>query len=76
MVKNRATVVLNSIYKKNNESLCSQCVCLRIFLSIPVSFASEERSFRKLALMKIFVCSPQRHRLGSKFYDPFPLSTS
>ena len=53
LVKNRALTILNSIYEKKIESLYPQiCVCLRIFLAIPVSVASGERSFSKLALIK------------------------
>ena len=52
-MKNRALSVLNYIYEKKIESLYPQiCVCMRIFLAIPVSVASGERSFSKLALIK------------------------
>ena len=53
LVKNRALTILNSIYEKKIESLYPQiCVCLRIFFAIPVSVASGECSFSKLALIK------------------------
>ncbi|CAB4018775.1 zinc finger MYM-type 1-like, partial [Paramuricea clavata] len=51
--RNRALSILNHIYDKKLECLYPQiCICLRIFLSIPVSVASGERSFSKLALIK------------------------
>lgn len=51
--KNKAIALLNYIFEKKIESLYPQiCICLRIFLSIPVSVASGERSFSKLALIK------------------------
>ena len=51
--RNKGLALLNLIYKKKLESLYPQvCICLRIFLSIPVSVASGERSFSKLALIK------------------------
>ena len=56
MVKNRVLVMLNSIYKRKIESLFPQ-LCLRIFLVTPVSLASEECSFRKLALIRNRLCS-------------------
>ena len=51
--KNKAIALLNYIFEKKIETLYPQiCICLRIFLSIPVSVASGERSFSKLALIK------------------------
>ena len=51
--RNRALGIINHIYEKKLECLYPQiCICLRIFLSIPVSVASGERSFSKLALIK------------------------
>ena len=51
--KGKTLALLTSIYEKRAENLYSQiCVCLRIFLSIPVSVASNERSFSKLTLIK------------------------
>ena len=43
--RNRALSIINHIYEKKLECLYPQiCICLRIFLSIPVSVASGERS--------------------------------
>ena len=51
--RNRALNLINHIYEKKLECLYPQiCICLRIFLLIPVSVASGERSFSKLALIK------------------------
>ncbi len=45
--------LLNKIYEKGLQSIFPQiCVALRIFVSIPVSAASGERSFSKLAIVK------------------------
>ena len=53
MVKNRAISILKSIYKRKIESLYPQiCVCLQIFLAIPISVAAGECSFSKLAHIK------------------------
>lgn len=58
--KNKAIALLNYIFEKKIESLYPQnCICLRIFLSIPVSVASGERSFSKLALIKSRLRSTQ-----------------
>ena len=46
--RNQALEIINLINEKN----LNVCICLRIFLSIPVSVASRERSFSKLALIK------------------------
>ena len=49
----QALEIINLIYKKKLECLYPQiCICLRIFLSIPVSEASGERLFSMLALIK------------------------
>ena len=59
--RNRALSILNHIFEKKLECLYPQiCICLRIFLSIPVSVASGERSFSKLALIKISIVSQER----------------
>ena len=51
--RNRALDIINDIYEKKLECLYPQIrICLRIFLSTPVSVASRERLFRKLALIK------------------------
>ena len=51
--RNRVLNLINHIYEKKLECLYPQiCICLRIFLLIPVSVASGERSFSKLALIK------------------------
>ena len=51
--ENKALALLNGIYSRRAENLYPQiCICLRIFLSIPGSVASGERSFSKLALIK------------------------
>jgi hypothetical protein len=45
--------LLNKIYEKGLQSIFPQiCVALSIFVSIPVSAASGERSFSKLAIVK------------------------
>ena len=45
--------LLNKIYEKTLQSIFPQiCVALRIFVSIPVSAASGERSFSQLAIVK------------------------
>lgn len=52
-IRNKALALLNYIFEKRIESVYPQiCICLRIFLAIPVSVASGERSFSKLALIK------------------------
>ena len=66
IVKNRALSILNAIYEKKIESLYPQiCVCLRIFLAIPVSVEAEERSFSKLALINHLRSSMSQERLSS-----------
>ena len=45
--------LLNKIYEKGLQSIFPQiCVALRIFVCIPVSAASGERSFSHLAIVK------------------------
>ena len=51
--RNKGLALLNLIYEKKLEGLYPQvCICFRIFLSIPVSVASGEGSFSKIALIK------------------------
>ena len=51
--KSKALALLTNIYEKTAENLYPQiCICLCIFLSIPVSVVSGECSFSKLALIK------------------------
>ncbi|XP_065643002.1 uncharacterized protein LOC136074595 [Hydra vulgaris] len=48
--------LLNSISRTNLHGLFPNiCVCLRIFLTIPATVASVERSFSKLKLIKNFL---------------------
>ena len=66
IVKNRALFILNAIYEKKIESLYPQmCVCLRIFLAIPVSVEAGERSFSKLVLINRLRPSMSQERLSS-----------
>ena len=52
-IRNKALALLNGIYEKRAENLYPQiCICLRIFLSVPVSVALGERCFSKFALIK------------------------
>ena len=56
--RNKGLALLNLIYEKKLESLYPQvCICFQIFLSIPVSVASGERSFSKLAFKEPFTCN-------------------
>ncbi|XP_069477668.1 zinc finger MYM-type protein 1-like [Ambystoma mexicanum] len=62
--------VLNTMYKENVENVFPQlCIGLRIFLTIPVSVATGERSFSKLSLIKIYLRSPMgQERLNSYLF--------
>ena len=49
----KALDILNFIYQRDFQKLYPQiCLCLRIFISIPMSVTSGERSFSKLRLIK------------------------
>lgn len=58
--------ILNHIYKKGHQNILPQfCICFRILATIPISVATEERSFSKLKLIKNYLLSTtQQNRLN------------